>query len=370
MGNESVKYTVIGAGNGGKAMAAHLAVLGFNVALYNRTPEHIAGIKARGGIYLESNDPNGPRGFGELVIITSDIQEAVDYGDVLMVVVPAYAHKDIARKCAPFLRDEQYIILHPGRTFGALEFKKELRDAGSTSNVRVAEAQTLIYASRAEGPAQARIFRIKEAVPLAAIPAIDTQYILDIIKPAFPQFIDGIDVLHTGINNIGAVFHPAITLMNAGRIEDTNGDFQFYLNGVTPTVARIMEVLDRERVTVASAIGVRATTAIDWLRMAYNTKGENLYEAIHNQQGYRGIPAPPTLQHRYITEDVPMSLVPIATLGKRYGVSVRCMDSIIRLASIIHRTDYLQRGRTLERLGIERLSVNELLRYVTEGISV
>ncbi len=84
-----------------------------------------------------------------------------------------------------------------------------------------------------------------------------------------------------------------------------------------------MEVLDRERVTVASAVGVRAITAREWLKLAYNADGDNLYEAIHNHPGYRGINAPATLTHRYITEDIPMSLVPIASLGNQYGVSVR-----------------------------------------------
>ena len=63
-----------------------------------------------------------------------------------------------------------------------------------------------------------------------------------------------------------------------------------------------------------------------------------------------------------------MSLVPIAALGQRYGVSVRGMDSIIRLACIAHQTDYWRRGRTLDRLGIEQLSVDELVHYVDGGL--
>ena len=94
-----------------------------------------------------------------------------------------------------------------------------------------------------------------------------------------------------------------------------------------------------------SAVGVWAVTTREWLKMACNADGENLHEAIHNQSGYRGISAPATLSHRY-------------------GVSVRVMESIIRLACIIHRTDYWLWGRTLERLGIEHLSVSELTRYV------
>ena len=60
--------------------------------------------------------------------------------------------------------------------------------------------------------------------------------------------------------------------------------------------------------------------------------------------------------------------MPIAALGQQYGVSVRCIDSIIRLACVIHRTDYWRRGRTLEKLGIKGLSVSELTRYVKEGV--
>ncbi len=365
MGNMT-KFAVIGAGHGGKTMAAHLALMGFPTVLYNRTPDHIAAIRELGYIDLESFE-GGPRGRGKLIKATSDISEVLEDVDIIMVVVPSSAHCDIAKICAPHLKDGQIVILHPGRTCGAIEFAKELGNNHCPVEPIIAEAETFIYASRSEGPAQARIFRIKEAVPLAALPATRTSEVLDRIHEAFPQYIDGVNVLQTGLNNMGAIFHPALTLLNAGRIEDTRGDYQFYIEGVTPSVARVLEVLDRERVTVASALGIRARTALEWLALAYDTTGSDLYEAIQNQQGYYGIKAPTTLYHRYIFEDVPMSLVPIASLGERYGVSVRGMDAIIRLACFVHRTDYWRRGRTVDKLGIDGLSVGELIRYVNEG---
>lgn len=361
------RFAVIGAGHGGKAMAAHLALMGCSVTLYNRTPEHVEVIKKRGGIELDSSE-HEPRGFGKLVCVTSDLGEALKDAEVIMVVLPSSAHADIATAAAPHLKDGQIVVLHPGRTCGALEFNKVIRDNGCQADVVVSEAETFIYASRSDGPAQARIFRIKEAVPLAALPATQTQRVLDAINPAYPQFIDGVNVLNTGLNNMGAIFHPALTLLNAGWIEATHGDYQFYIDGVTPSVARVLEVLDRERATVASSLGIRARTALEWLKLAYDTTGEDLHEAIQNQPGYYGIKAPSTLNHRYIFEDVPMSLVPLASLGQRYGVSVRGMESIIRLASIVHRTDYWRRGRTVEKLGLEQLSVSELTHFVNEGV--
>ena len=88
---KKTRYTVLGAGNGGKAMAAHLALMGFSVTLYNRTPEHVAAIKVRGGIDLSSYE-DGPHGFGELALVSSDLGEALEEAHVVMVVVPATAH--------------------------------------------------------------------------------------------------------------------------------------------------------------------------------------------------------------------------------------------------------------------------------------
>ena len=361
------RYTVVGAGHGGKAMAAHLTLMGYPVTLFNRTATHISAIKARGGIDLSSGGAAGPQGFGVMRMITSSMEEALAEAEIVMVVVPACAHQDIARMAAPYLQDGQIVVLNPGRTCGAIEFAHTLRQVGCTADVTLAETGTFIYASRSDGPAQARIFRVKDAVPLSALPATRTEQVLAVLRPAYPQFIDGENVLHTSLNNMGAVFHPALTLLNAGRIESTRGDYQFYVDGVTPSVARVLETIDRERVTVATALGIPAITATEWLQMAYDARGSSLNEAIHNNPGYRGIKAPPNLEHRYIFEDVPMSLVPIAGLGKQYGVQTWGMEAIIRLACIVHHTDYWRTGRTLDKLGIEGLSVNELSTYVMEG---
>lgn len=366
MARRKTRFTVLGAGHGGKTMAAHLALLGYEVALWNRTPSHIEGIAARGGIELDSPD-NGPHGFGALALVTGDLKKAIRFGDMIMVVVPSSAHRELAKACAPHLRDGQMVVLHPGRTCGAIEFDWVLRQERCRADVLVAEAQTLLYACRSTGQAHAQIYGIKDVVHLAALPATRTADVLEVIRQPFPQFVDGGNVLQTGLDNMGAMFHPAITLLNAGWIECTHTTFQFYLDGVSHATARVLEVLDRERVTIASALGVRAHTALDWLQIAYGVTGNCLYEAIHNNARYEGIEAPMTLEHRYISEDVPMSLVPLAALGRRYGVKTRAVDALVNLASIIHKTDYWRRGRTLDRLGLEELSVSELTHYVLEG---
>ncbi len=363
--NGELKITIIGAGHGGKAMAADLAIRGHVVRLYNRTYEHIQTIAARGGIELELE--TGSQELGPIHTVTDDMARALDGAHLIMVVIPASGHCDIAEACAPHLIDGQIVVLNPGRTGGALEFRHVLAEAGCTAEIIIAETETFLFASRSNGPAQAQIFRRKNTVPLAALPATHTQTVLDVLQEVYPQFIAAQNVLHTSLNNMGAVFHPALVLLNAGWIEATGGDFEFYIDGVTPSTALILERLDRERVTVATAMGIRAQTACEWLSRAYSAHGNNLFEAMHDNPGYKGITAPRTLRHRYIFEDVPYSLVPIAELGRRFGVDVWGMESMIQLACVIDGTDYRHRGRTLERMGLVGLSLPEIARLVETG---
>jgi opine dehydrogenase len=348
-------FCVLGAGHGGLAMAGHLALMGFDVNLYNRTEERIWSVQQRGGIELTGEI----EGFGKVKAATSKIEETIKDADVLMVVVPATGHRFMAEACAPYLQDGQIVVLNPGRTFGAIEFKQVLKEKGCSADVIIAETQTLIYASRATGPGQAKIFSIKNSVPMASIPAYKIPDVLKVIRSAFPQFVPGTNVFKTSFDNIGAIFHPAITLLNTGWIEDKI-DFEFYVQGASPAVCSILERLDAERVTVAEALGIHAMTAREWLYRAYDVTGKNLYEAMLANPGYRGILAPTTLNIRYVTEDVPMSLVPMASLGDMLGVPTPTIKSLVHLASVMHGCDYWKEGRTVERLGIAGMSVREL----------
>ncbi len=213
--NAATRFTVIGAGHGGKAMAAHLALMGFTTTLYNRTYTHIEAIHKRGGIELESGE-GAPCGFGKLSLVTSDMAEALDQAEVIMVVVPSSAHADIARTAAPHLQRWADRGAAPGAYLRRVGIPQSAAGRGLHGGCDCGRGGNFYLCQPVGGPAQARIFRIKEAVPLAALPATRTEQVLDAINPAYPQFIDGVNVLHTGLNNMGAIFHPALTLLNCG----------------------------------------------------------------------------------------------------------------------------------------------------------
>ena len=336
-------------------MAGHLAIMGYEVNLFNRGEERLWGVKSSGGIEVIGE----VTGIGKIKKATTSMKEAVSDADVIMVVVPALAHRWIAEEAAPHLRDGQIIVLHPGRTFGALEFKQVLTRMNVKADLIISEAQTFIYASRVLGPSQVRIFGIKNAIPVASVRAHYIPLVISQLRKLYPQFVPGDNIFKTSFDNIGSIFHPALCVLNAGWIED-DAEFQFYHEGATESVTHVLEKADNERVAVAEALGIRAITARQWFYMAYSTTGSSIFEAMKKNPGYRGIMAPRTLMMRYIEEDVPFSLVPMSSVGKMLHVATPTIDALIHLASILNKKNYYEDGRTVERLGISSMSLREL----------
>jgi len=154
---KDIKFAVLAAGHGGLAMAGHLAIMGFKVNLYNRGRYKILPVKERGSIKVEGE----VEGIGKINVASNKMEECIKGVDVIMVAVPAFGHRFMAETCAPYLRENQIVVLNPGRTLGALEFFQVLKEKGLKTVPFIAEAQTFIYASRALGPAHAKIFGIK-----------------------------------------------------------------------------------------------------------------------------------------------------------------------------------------------------------------
>ncbi len=112
------KFCVLGAGNGGLAVAGHLVLKGFQTTIFNRSQFRLSAVRARGGIELEGE----VEGFAPIELATTDAGEAIREADVLMVVVPANGHRFMAERTAPHLRDGQVVLLNPGRTGERLSF--------------------------------------------------------------------------------------------------------------------------------------------------------------------------------------------------------------------------------------------------------
>lgn len=341
------KFAVIGAGSGGLAVAGHLASIGHDVTLYNRSNNRIEVFKTRKHIVLDGIKNVS----GRLSYAGTDLYRAIHDRDVIMVVITADGHGEIAKKLAPCLKDGQIILLIPGRTCGALEVENALKMSGCRANVIVAEASSLFYAVRTTTPGTASIKGIKKAVSVSALHTVDTKYVIDKVYNSYPQITASESFLKTSFGNIGAVFHPAIMLSNKKRIL-AKEPFSFYTEGVTRIIADFIEKVDFEARNVAKALGVDVLSVKDWLASTYSLKPTDVYNMIRSNPIYKEIEAPTTLNHRYLWEDIPTGLVPISSFGKILGVDTQSIDYLIDEGSDLLKRDFRAEGRTPAKLGI------------------
>ena len=104
------KITIIGAGNGGQAIAGYCASLGMSVCLYNRTlSDSFKKIREKGKINLIGQLNT----VGSIDLFTSDIKEACEFSDLIFIVTPADSHKSLAQQIAPFITLEHIVLLNP-----------------------------------------------------------------------------------------------------------------------------------------------------------------------------------------------------------------------------------------------------------------
>ena len=355
-----MKIAIIGAGNGGQTFAGYLSMAGYETSLYDIDVEKMDALKKIGGIKLEGR----LQGYGKIDCITTDISEAVNGAEIIMVTTVANAHRAVAKSLAPCLVDGQVIVLNPGRTCGALVFKQTLAEAGCKARIYLGEAQTLVYATRVIENGHVNVIGVKDEVLLAGLPAKDTDYILEKLTPIYPCFQKADNVLRTSLENIGAMFHPCVLLFNAATIE-RNEVFWFYRD-MTEQVAEFIEKFDAERLAVGKAYGVHLLSVKEWIKFAYkDTVGETLCERMRNNPAYHDIKSPSSIFTRQLTEDIPTGVLPIMELGKAAGVETPLLESMIHICEALLNMDLHSNGRNLKNLGLAGKSKQEILDYIT-----
>lgn len=340
-----MKVTVIGAGNSGLAMAAHLGHEGNRVKLWNRSRGTIEKLIETKTIYCEGII----EGEVKIDLVTDDIAEALEDSDVILITTPASSHKRLAEAIAKNIKKETLIVLNPGRTFGALEFELTYNRYNPTTKQTIAETQTIIYTCRKTSQDSVNIISLKADVLISAFNANENISIISRLpKCVQTYFIPARSMIETSIGNVGMILHCAPLLLNSGWTESKNVAYKYYYQGITPTVGKFIQTIDKERVAVSKELGLEVESTQDWLKRTYDVEGERLYECIQNNGAYKTIDAPDSLQHRYILEDIPCGLVPLEAIGKRLGLEMKNTSLIIDLASNLLDIDFRKNGRNLE----------------------
>jgi opine dehydrogenase len=216
------------------------------------------------------------------------------------------------------------------------------------------------------------IYRRTTNLRCAAFPGEKTANLVKEVQQVFPNVVPAANVLETGFSNINAIMHPAGMLGNAGWIEKTAGDFLWYREGVTPCIGKWIDAVDAERLKIVRRLGLPPLRFVDIFHQAGLTTADardsgSAFRAIHESEANFTIKSPPSLDHRYIREDVGFGLVPMAEIGKLLGAMTPVMDALITLASVALGADLRAEGLTLEKMGLAGVTLDGLQHILAAG---
>lgn len=358
---DSKTVAVIGAGNGGFTMAADLALAGWKIHLYEmpRFKENITPLLKEGGIHITGAANTG---FAKLERITSDIKDAIEDASCLMVNMVSLAHEEMAEILAPVVREDQPIFILPGNA-GSLVFTNIFRKKGKRMKSPIAEVLTLPYGCRKTSPTSVNVSRLLGKIPLAAFPSKDNDKALNLFKRFYPKTFLMTNALEVAINNPNIILHPAPSMLNMARIEFSKGDFGLYQEGFSSSVMKVMDGLDKEIMDLQKALELPVYS----YKKLFETRYEKSFEEQFGFMRKAGNRGPFDVTTRYITEDVPVGMVLVASLGRKVGVPTPTFDATIQFCGLMNGTDYWKNGRTLQWLGLAHLSPEQLKRYLHEG---
>lgn len=373
------KVAVLGAGSGGFMCSADMASLGYEVALYSRDFARIKEVHEHGSIEVIDIDSKPTGMVGKIALATSDIKKAVSGAQVILNPIPYTACEEYARLVLPHLEEGQ-VVLYLGKGGASLTWAKVARELKITKKIYFADTNTLPYGASRKGGHVVRLENRTLNLILATFPGKDIDVVAEVVAKIFTpghgyEIRKGQNAIDSILVDYNAITHTPPMVCNAARIE--SGEKPFFLFGKkenTPGVVRLIERIDRERMAIGQALGMKQWTLEEEIKMVkWNPKGEDyvlpLYDAIHTPF-LEVCEGPYTLDTRHLTEDIPYGLVTYSSLGKMLGVPTPVTDAIISISEVLLQKDFRKAGRTVEAMGIDpSWSPAKLASYLRDGIA-
>lgn len=368
-----MKITVIGAGNGGVTAAYHFSKLGHDICLYDQEifDTQIKAIEKNGGIKAvdKINDVDLIlSGHQTIDKVTTSMSEALKYSDLLVMIVPSFAQEILFDLMVPYLSNDHTLFSLPGNYASLVLENRKKRLGYHQLNLTYVDAMTIPWACRLSEPGSVGIMGIKEFIYAGVFPKSKEEESLKMINDFFPIEVKPLkNVIEAGLENINFGGHPLITTLNIGLLENFSGQFNYYCDCVSPSTDKASVKMESERLIVGSGLGFELKAELDMMNALYNTDAKSVYEFNKTSVTHGKIhSAPDSSSSRYITEDVPNILVPVYEFSKLLELEVPIIESCIRIASVYNDVDYFTEGRTLEKMGLSKMSKSAILKYVNQ----
>ncbi|TNE33209.1 MAG: glycerol-3-phosphate dehydrogenase, partial [Alphaproteobacteria bacterium] len=137
-----------------------------------------------------------------------------------------------------------------------------------------------------------------------------------------------------------------------------------------PAIRRTTDALDGERIRLREELGYGAPhypladhyakEGPEWMY------GRGAHDSLTDSGDWREHIV--LTEHRYMLEDTRLGLSLLSSVGKWAGVEMPLVNGFLAIASAITGRDLYAEGRTLENLGINGLSRDEMSQMLQEGL--
>ena len=354
-----MRLTIIGSGNASLIHAAKLIEKGYEVCILKTSTYNSAyfdKIKKEKEFDVVDETNHGHKFCVVPSLITTDIQKAVEFADVMMVMTTTMQHEFVAQQIAPYVLDGQIIAIIPGY-MGSLIFKKYIH-----KDVTYSEWETTAYNGRVVNNEYVHITFYNPRNAISVLPQSKSQEVLDIFSNCFDNthYLRH-HILESALHNPNMIVHTIGTLLSASRIEHSNGEFWIYKEAFTPSIINVINAFDIEKNKVLNTFGC---SSLDYFEAAKWRNTEDLsIPAMEVFQSFAesSNKGPTSLQSRYLTEDVPNGIGLFISIGKIVGVDTSIPEGIMSLASALLHKDLKAQARTIEYLlGKENVTIEDI----------
>jgi opine dehydrogenase len=355
-----MKISVLGAGNVALANAAFLSQEGHDVHVWSSFPEEREALQATGEIAFEGFMSGRAK-----VTAAADVGACTTGAAVVMIAAPAFGHRTLMSAVCPHLTETQLVVVHPVTGLSSLLLSRMLRDRGIKPTI--VDLSTSLFTTRKTSATSVRLLKIKDVIDMAALPADRGTDAKSRLEGLFgKRFRLEPNALTISLNNHNPVYHVAPMLCNLSRAEKKE-DWMIWEN-ITPGIARLVKLVDDERLAVVRHFGTTEIPVDDYFREAHGAEGNDLNEIFRSvAQKLKGPIGPQEFNHRFILEDVPYALVFYCALGRAADIEMPVSESLIRLTSSLYERDFFREGHNLEVLGLAGMTPQQIIAVTQSG---